>query len=75
MVLIVFNDFNDLNGSFQSAKRKKMHTLFRWCPPLPDEEIQKLKKEISSEWSLTHGNTRLLRKIKFKGFKEAWSLL
>lgn len=43
-------------------------------PPLPDDEIMKLKKEISSEWELTHGNTRLLRKIKFKDFKASMDL-
>ncbi|MEE2744080.1 MAG: 4a-hydroxytetrahydrobiopterin dehydratase [Bdellovibrionota bacterium] len=43
-------------------------------PPLPEDEILKLKKEISPEWELTHGNTRLLRKIKFKDFKTSMDL-
>jgi 4a-hydroxytetrahydrobiopterin dehydratase len=32
-------------------------------PPLPENEIMELKKQISPEWELTHNNTRLLRKV------------
>lgn len=40
-------------------------------PPLPLDEIQKLKKELHKSWKLTHDNTRLLREFKFDDFKKA----
>ena len=55
-------------------KEKKCIPCSGGVPPLPNEEILKFKKEISAEWTLTHDNTRLLRKIKFKDFKEAMDL-
>jgi 4a-hydroxytetrahydrobiopterin dehydratase len=43
-------------------------------PPLPLQEIENFKKQISSEWQLTHNNTRLFRALKFKNFKMAFEL-
>jgi 4a-hydroxytetrahydrobiopterin dehydratase len=38
-------------------------------PPLPLEEILKLKSQISPDWQLTNNNTRLLRKVKLPQMK------
>ncbi len=37
-------------------------------PPLPLEEILEFKRELHSDWVLTHGETRLYRTVKFKDF-------
>jgi len=46
-----------------SLDEKKCIPCSGEIPPLPENEIFELKKQISSEWELTHNNTRLLRKV------------
>jgi 4a-hydroxytetrahydrobiopterin dehydratase len=65
---------DDFKENIMELGEKKCIPCSGEVPPLPDKDISKLKKEISSEWELTHGNTRLLRKIKFKDFKTAMNL-
>ncbi|RLA65439.1 MAG: 4a-hydroxytetrahydrobiopterin dehydratase [Epsilonproteobacteria bacterium] len=46
-----------------SLDKKKCIPCSGDIPPLPEDKIHKLKKQISPEWKFTHNNTRLLRKI------------
>ncbi|MFZ4714433.1 MAG: 4a-hydroxytetrahydrobiopterin dehydratase [Bacteriovoracaceae bacterium] len=39
------------------------------------KEILATKEELHGDWELTHNSTRLLRKYKFKNFKEPFALL
>lgn len=57
-----------------SLDKKKCIPCSGEVPPLAIEEITKLKQEISREWELTHDNTRLMRKLKFKNFKTPMDL-
>lgn len=51
-------------------KDKKCVPCHEWVPPLTqDQKDEYLKK--SSEWKLTHENSRIRREFKFKNFKRA----
>jgi 4a-hydroxytetrahydrobiopterin dehydratase len=52
-------------------KDKKCVPCSTYIPPLPLEEKQKLLATLGIEWSLTHNDSRIERKIKFKNFKKA----
>lgn len=52
-------------------KDKKCIPCSSYIPPLPMDEKQRLLASISSEWKLTHDNSRIRRDFKFKNFKRA----
>lgn len=52
-------------------KDKKCVPCHNYVPPLPQEEKERLLSTLSSDWSLTHEQSRIMRKIKFKNFKKA----
>ncbi|MFP5387041.1 MAG: 4a-hydroxytetrahydrobiopterin dehydratase [Bacteriovoracia bacterium] len=52
-------------------KDKKCVPCSTYVPPLPLEEKRKLLGTLRSEWSLTHDDSRIERKFKFKNFKKA----
>ena len=57
-----------------SLKEKKCIPCQGGVPPLPLQDIQKLKKQLGSEWSLTHNHSRLRISYKFKNFAYAMEL-
>jgi 4a-hydroxytetrahydrobiopterin dehydratase len=52
-------------------KDKKCIPCSSYVPPLPSEEKQQMLKNISAEWRLTEGESRIRRDFKFKNFKKA----
>ncbi len=57
-----------------SLHEKKCIPCSGEIPPLELNDIIEFKKQISSEWQLTHDNTRLLRKLKMKEMKAPMKL-
>lgn len=52
-------------------KDKKCVPCSTYIPPLSLEDKKKFLADLGSNWELTHDDSRLLRKIKFKNFKRA----
>lgn len=52
-------------------KDKKCIPCSSYVPPLSLEEKQKHLASLSTDWRLTHEQSRIERKIKFKNFKRA----
>ncbi len=52
-------------------KDKKCIPCATYVPPLSLDEKKRLLATLSSEWKLTHDDSRLRRDIKFKNFKRA----
>jgi 4a-hydroxytetrahydrobiopterin dehydratase len=52
-------------------KDKKCIPCSSYVPPLSMEDKNKYLENLGANWELTHENSRLLRKIKFKNFKRA----
>jgi 4a-hydroxytetrahydrobiopterin dehydratase len=55
-----------------ALSRERCEACTPETPPLTAQEIEELRAQLSSEWHV-EGNTRLVRKIRFKNFVAAFS--